>query len=719
MSQTITELRESKSFMTECLKQKTTELSNVSQRCSELSLRIHNHHETVRGLNEQVVDLRSRPQPDTELPQRLRESERAQDELRVRAKELEKLLEQQQFQSRGIEQETFKLQQQLEKLKKHIESAENANASLKEDVQAAEVEKSMRLEELRAQLLRAADIEKTDLKRRYEENVCALTSSRDVAERHINTLQEENKALKTGSTFATERVNSLERRIEEARDREKQLNETNASQEQRLQRAESEVQVWKETCEANAARFTNLASRLQISEAQNTDMDGRIRSLTQSLSESQALAATVPDLEGRLKDAQNEKVSAEKTAMYLQKAVLGAQSRRKSFHSSDGSGFQATADVSSPCARYQRDGARKPLPSEIEESQQSPIVRFCSSIWDMTIGGAPDTQTSDGIGPQNLPLMGQGQSSKDKEVSGDESQHLLSDQSPDGLYEDIDLIAAPEAQNSAQEFHACPTQRTDCNDGGHRNDIETQKSTIQETPQNSARESQPFSQYESQQSSPKQPQRIAGHNSVFQIPRSGEQGQQNFEGEKSHHFDVNSAETTLSLTTPAVPTAIPSELSKADNKAETETRSNSSRRRTPSRTLQPLRLSPNARPLQEIQANTARDITGSASSLRQGAVGKKRPFPNDTSGRSAGLLSRPNKFHRARQENSQVSVPSGDKHTKISPDHRGRGSRGRVSKGEVRGLGPIVGSVQSPSVESSHNARRRKSRRKVSGISGS
>lgn len=654
----ITRLHESKAELEADLQRKESEVKTLNQRCTELDDQNRRNHSDVTVLNKQIAALQFQLEIDQSLPERFRDSEHRNQELRSETRRLEHLLAQHEASTKGQKEDSVSLRRQMEGLKAQLKDAESAATSFRVEKKTLEAEASLKLEAMRAELDQGIEAEKSALEIKYDENIGKLTRSKNAAELKSVKLEGEIKRVRKESVASGEKVADLEKQLQDSGQRSKELSKAKSAQEQKARETAGELQLLRDT---SAARIAELQSLLEI-------VSNREAEITKDLDASTSLKKTLaPD-----------------SCDAAVQTVIWAISPPNSAKLTPSSGLSIT--------RPFRDESIT-LPNQLHADG-------VNDGWDEILGSLVIPKILNSDGSQELPYTG-GQ----RTVSNLHAAVLASskDCSVGSLHEAVDLIATPDiSRNTSGQFES---NRINNSEGITL--CEQQKVIVEETQQIDVHSGNTEPTFKSQQK-------------TQLLQDSPSKSRKSEEHTKLLAFGKNVFPST------------PEQASSNARRLNSETRSNCSARRSPvknprgKQVLTTTNASERAFvkgnadkksrrvPLKSLIADELNSqVTGEAN---QGK--RKRASNEDLEEREQSSRAKHNKFHKATQEVKVSPAENGNKLANISNHNVNRRGKSRISQGEVRGLGPIIGSSQSPSKTTTNdqsNARRKKSQRKASG----
>ena len=668
VSQTIAELRETKASLEEQVGRKNGELATLASRYSDLEDQDRRKHSDIMALNEQVAAMRARQEVDRTLLEKLQESENLRQGLQTDLAGLQGTLKERQLLIQDCESGKADLQQQFERLNEDFKSVEDSLEQSRTEKDDIKADMSRKFEVMRREVIAAAETEKSSLIEKHADVLFAMESAQEHSE---TTIQKLRADLTASSSQRTE----IEAQLQSARQEVSTMSNVNKSQEQKLQAAQSQLQVLKESSEANDTKAGELGLRLETTMASNANLTMEIESLKQALSKEQSAVGRVLELEKQFDETNNERLEYQKQIVSLKAALKEMQSKIGSIQDGQSLSMHANVNV-----------------------QEKPSMSTNLSTFDRTLGSLLTSEESRAEVSQELPYYGKKRMGLRQDALAEEAQDPVYGQPLESLYENMDLITtADEAQDTGANLNREFTRP-----------IINQKETNAQSDlgrNGVGRECDPMD--------------IQRHAEVHLSSDPG-----SLEGQKQHAAPLHP--------TRSFPPSTPQQSSQTHGQ-ESERRSNSSVRRTPMKVPQHRFMTPKAgvpqidHPSKVYNAKIKKFTIDSLSSERPSsqtglelASGKRKRQPEEADKEPmVNSRTKLNKFTKTGREATQFSANSPGKRAPSSGLEAIRRAKPRVSSGEIRSLGPIIGSQNSPTKsisESQNEGHRKKSQRKSSGM---
>ena len=700
LTATLSALRDSKSSVEEQLHQKKVEILAVGSRCSELERQNQRKSGDVHVLSEQLAALRAHPEPDPTLPDRLRQSERKQREVEAEVSRLHELLDKRHSEIEVHKTVSTRLQQQLEDSKMQLEKATSSLASVENEKRKLQEAANAKLEGLRAEMEGIAEAQTSALRQKHASELHDITLSKDDMQLKVADLEEEMQRHKDHSARSATRATELTSQLRYAQGECDSLKKVQSGTKGKLQQIDSELQVSKDASEANAARCLDLASHLKAAESSTADMRKQIESLSASLSKSQEDAKKAPSLEKLLEAANSDKAAMRRKIAVLNEALsklqcdptrpvnncdTRVQTREENLESQIGDVARTPEGVSPPNARVSSHQA------DPFEPPGSAVNACLASGYRTSDSLAVDESMRREASPE-IPYEG-------RPWLYEEQLHGATEAREPRVDEDVDLVASSNPDPVASSH-----SRTD--------------QTGSEPPEQpaSSRGCEPEDSHG----------RFIDRQSVWTIPASRDDSPQRRSNARSVRFKdrAEHAEGTESHNKLSPPTPSSDHCGR-----DPEVKSNSSARRDPIKAGETSATPAETDVLRETQlggnlnlANTL-GSSNSVTGLGKNDINKKRKRSSDRPNEAeTSARVKQNKFNRTTEGFSQTPGGGSLGHAGLNSNDASRRAKSRISQGEVRGLGPIIGGPHSPTKSvtgSQGNGRRKKSLRKGSGLSGS
>ena len=671
LSESISRLRGDKDAVEERLRQKETELAIAIHRCSDLEMQNRRNCNDVHVLNEQLASLRARPEPDRTLPERLREAERKHRESEAEVARLQQVFDRRQDEIQKLENNSADLQLQLEGLKSQLEQSQTSVATLHSEKQKATEAADTTFAIMRAELAKATESEKLALKKKHTAELCEITCHKVKAEADVKSLQTQiatlKKALETSASTNADRNSQLEATRRESDD----FKRTIETQKKNLEQLESAWKLSRERSDANADRCSDLTLRVSSAEKANAEMkqekaamEKEINLLKSQLSktESQAYRCTdQPKILPAIAESGKLRTDGPSDIMLQQDQAITQQSSLELLHAST-QDYDADWDETQDFAAVPLNQARQESPELPYEGRKSP----------------EETHHHHTLRPEN--------------ASSDPSIQKMPD--------DVELVPAPDDEIiTSPHFQANKAQSA------------SRDSTTQNKDSVTGKEQE------------------AGVNqeSIWKVAANRGDSPQSHRNGRFVRFNDGTEPAKATCPTPAPLSSSPS--SKQCSR-DPEIRSNFSVRRVPAEGSQTAAPVPRTNILQESSFGQNLKLVnlpyrspdpGKSLPAEKENLNGKRKRGNDEAPVEDERSSKPkqNRFSRATQGTAQATMGQTLKQATGAIDGGNRRMKSRVSQGEVRGLGPIIGGPQSPTKSitgSQGNTRRKKSLRRGQGL---
>ena len=665
LSQVVTDLRQAKASLEQCIERKLAEIATLSSKCFDLERQNQRKHTDIEVLNEQIETLRARPEIDPALPERLRESECTKQEMQETLVRLQDDIDNQQRQIQDQESRTHDLQWQLEETKLKLDDSVALVAALQSEKEVLKRESQSSIDNLRAEFLKAGEIERSVLAKKHTEALYTMQNSRDNLERRCAAMDEEVQSLKRTSTSSRLEVTGLKAQLKEAKSKSVGL--------------ETQLQVLRENSEANDTKSAELCSRLENAHSSNADLKKEVESLKQKLVKAQSASAKVSELHKTLNKIGEEKREAEQQIASLKAALTQSESQSK------GASIYQTSCMQTACQVTTASGL-----TNAEQAQNTGLNGAGEGLPPTSADRCPLDQTLSSLVSQNserglseeLPYSGKKYARISQDAVVEESQQLEYEQPLEALYEDIDLMIASDAVQQVPS-------RLGFNQDRRANDAAVNRAdngTVAESRRSDASPSRPSIHSEEEGET---------HSSHANRISAGSCRQ------KENFAPLHQNQLLL----PTTPTQSPSRTQGQD----LERRSNSSAKRAPQNPAQELHTILKANAAHEEGTIGASGARGkefrvrstmdkpSTQSTREVASGKrKRPSGEANREMDVNPKTKLNKFTKTTKDISQSSIESPTKRTSLNRQEAARRGKSRVSRGEILSLGPIIGGLQSP-----------------------
>ena len=667
LSQVVTDLRQAKASLEECTERKIAEIATLNSKCFDLERQNQRKHTDVEVLNEQIATLRARPEIDPTLPERLRESECMKQEMQDTIVRLQDSIDNQQRQIQDRESRTNSLQRQLEETKLKLDNSEAFVATLQSEKEVLKKESRSSLDNLRAEFVKAAEIERSVLAKKHAEALYTMQNSRDNVEKRCAAMDEEVRSLKRTSTSSKLEVTDLKAQLQEAKSRTVGL--------------ETQLQVLRENHEANDTKSTELCSRLENAQSSNADLKKEVESLKQKLVKARSASANVSELHNTLNKIGEERREAEQQIALLKAALTQSESQNKAASNYHNGCVQTACQVTT--ASEPRNAEQATEIALNGANERLPPTRADLFPLNRTLGSLVSQNSGPGLS-EELPYSGKKYARTSQDMVVKESQQLEYEQPLDALYEDIDLLMASDAVQQVPSRLGFDQDRR-ANDAVVNR---TDDGTIAE-PRRSGASPPPSSRHSEEEgethsshanristSSSRQKENVALlHHNQFLLPTTPTQSPSRTQG---HDFERRS--NFSAKRAPQNPSQDLHTISKA-NKAHEEGTVRASGARGEESRIRPMTIDkPSTQSARETVSSKRKRLSGEAD--REMDVNSKAKI---------------NKFTKTTKDISQSSVESPTKRSSLSRQEAARRGKPRVSRGEILSLGPIIGGLQSPS----------------------